>query len=268
MTSNLRQNLPVNTKSAETLSLAEQWIANCVANHPQCNTITGRERWYPTRLLDCGPLENPDSRCCLVETRTTALDEPYMTLSHCWGLTDCLKLTSNNYAQLLDGVSFSLLPQLYQDAVFITRSLGIRYLWIDSLCIIQQGDDLTDWRRELALMSDVYLNSFCNISAADAPDGQHTLFTTRNPDALAPEIVQLSVNGHSAPYLISYRQFWGLRSRTLSPILAFGSSKSGSSLRASYISATARCYGSARRWTLPKSTLMVSPLIFRHLSRV
>ncbi|KAL5625662.1 hypothetical protein FOBRF1_000005 [Fusarium oxysporum] len=199
---------PQNTKSLETLSLAQSWIADCVANHQQCNKSVTRKNWYPTRLLDCGSAKDSDPWYRLIETKNFAIDGPYMTLSHCWGLADCIKLTTDNYAQMLIGMSSSLLPQLYQDAFYVTRNLGIRYLWIDSLCIIQAGDELADWRHEVALMSHVYSNSFCNISAGDAPDAHHSMLCCRNPDSLCPEIVDLVINGQVTPYLISHTQFW------------------------------------------------------------
>ena len=66
-------------------------------------------------------------------------------------------------------------------------------LWVSDICglilfvsFIQHGGDFDDWQREVTLMIDVYLNSFCNISAADAPDSHHTMFNSRNPDALYP----------------------------------------------------------------------------------
>lgn len=240
MTSNIAKELAPDMKSTKTLSLAKKWIADCAGNHERCTTVTGEKRQYPTRLLDVGPLEDSDTCCRLVETETTVLDEPYITLSHCWGLADCLKLTTDNYDQLLSGITLSLLPQLYQDAVYITRCLDIRHLWIDSLCIIQGGDNSADWRREVTLISDVYLNSYCNISPADAPDSHHSMFSSRNPHTLHPEIVSLSVDGHITPYLISDSRFWDtdvsnalintrawvLQERLLSPrILYFGANQ-------------------------------------------
>jgi hypothetical protein len=237
MTSNIAKNLAPSTKSAETLSLAKNWIADCTANHQRCNIVIGEKPRYPTRLLNFGLVDDSHTCCRLVETSTTVLDGPYMTLSHCWGLADCLKLTTDNYDQLLSGITLSLLPQLYQDAFYIARCLNIKNLWIDSLCIIQLGDDFADWRREVTLMSDIYLNSFCNISSVDAPDGHHSMFCSRNPDALHPEVVSLFLDGHISPYLISDSRFWDtdvssallntrawvLQERLLSPrILHFG----------------------------------------------
>jgi len=60
------------------------------------------------------------------------------------------------------------LPSTFQDAVRITKSLQVRYLWIDSLCIIQ--DDFSDWEREASLMGNVYANSFLTIAASSSTD--------------------------------------------------------------------------------------------------
>lgn len=131
-----------------------------------------------------------------------------MTLSHCWGFTDCPKLTTDNRAQLLDQIPLPLLPQLYQDAVYVTRHLGIKYLWIDSLCIIQWGDESTDWRHEVMLMDKVYSNSFCNISPTDAPDSHHSVFSVRDPHVLYPQIVNVSTNRKVTQYVVLHSDFW------------------------------------------------------------
>ncbi|KAH8707291.1 hypothetical protein HC256_010568 [Beauveria bassiana] len=171
-----------------------------------------RAFWRAAFLLspnnDCGSPGASDIRCHLIEPSIAATDEPYITLSHCWGVTDSLKLTTENYGQLLNGISMSLLPKLYQDVVHIAHQLNVRYLWIDALCIIQQGDQLADWQREVALMRDVYSNSFCNISAANVPDSHHSMFRSRDPEALHPDVVYLSVNGLNTTYLVSDIRLW------------------------------------------------------------
>ncbi|KAH9210485.1 hypothetical protein DL95DRAFT_258640, partial [Leptodontidium sp. 2 PMI_412] len=63
----------------------------------------------------------------------------------------------------------STLSQTFRDAIDITRYLGLRYLWIDSLCIVQ--DDAEDWATESSLMSDVYSGSHINLAASGAKDG-------------------------------------------------------------------------------------------------
>ncbi|KAF1731244.1 hypothetical protein CRV24_009323 [Beauveria bassiana] len=200
--------LSSHTNSNATLTLARRWITDCAAHHQQCKTSSRENRFYPTRLLDCGSPGASDIRCHLIEPSIAATDEPYITLSHCWGVTDSLKLTTENYGQLLNGISMSLLPKLYQDVVHIAHQLNVRYLWIDALCIIQQGDQLADWQREVALMRDVYSNSFCNISAANVPDSHHSMFRSRDPEALHPDVVYLSVNGLNTTYLVSDIRLW------------------------------------------------------------
>ncbi|CAI6332914.1 unnamed protein product [Periconia digitata] len=195
------------TKSAETLSLARKWIEECTIKHQRCGTLSAGHGWYPTRLLDTGPLKFPES-CQLIETQAASLNGSYITLSHCWGAADCLKLTTDNYAQLLQGISLSQLPLLYRDAVYVARKLDVRYIWIDSLCIIQEGDERADWLREAKVMGEIYSKSFCTISAANAPDGNHPLFHWRNPEAHHPRAENFIVDGEERSYFVSDQRFW------------------------------------------------------------
>lgn len=196
--------LPESTNSPETMSTARHWIDTCKSRHRHCNSSLEPGQ-CPTRLLDCGPFGDPSVSCRLIETGTTNLKEPYMTLSHCWGNVDCLKLTMDNYAQFLQGIPPDSLPLLYRDAIHTTLSLGQKYLWIDSLCIIQQGDNQQDWKSEVKLMSQVYSNSYCTISAKDTPNGHHTMFATRNPDAIRPF---QATKGGTRPYHLLDIFFW------------------------------------------------------------
>ncbi|KAF2261874.1 HET-domain-containing protein [Lojkania enalia] len=181
----------INTKSLEVLSLARKWMSDCTNNHEKCCSISLETTWCPTRLLDLEPdALSPDS-IRLIETGKTIPNGRYMTLSHCWGKVNHLTLTKATYNSLRDGISVFRLRQLFQDAIYTVRSLGCRYLWIDALCIFQDKDDLSDWRREAPCMQDVYANSLCNISALDAPDGFHSFFHTRDPKSIFPQIVRV-----------------------------------------------------------------------------
>ncbi|RYP29109.1 hypothetical protein DL767_006879 [Monosporascus sp. MG133] len=193
---------------------------------------------YPTRLLDCGSPESAlNSACRLIETDSVAVTGPYLTLSHCWGVAECLKLTTDNRSELLEAIPFASLPQLYQDAVSATRQLGIRYLWIDSLCIIQSGNNHSDWLKEVGRMGNIYSNSYCNLSAANASDCHHSMVYNRNAEVITPQIVSLSVRDRTDQYLMVDQRFWEtevskalvntrawvLQERLLSPrILYFG----------------------------------------------
>lgn len=107
-----------------------------------------------------------------------------MTLSHRWGNAVFIRLTTSNIEGLQNGFSVSELPKSFRDAICITQKLGVRYLWVNSLCIIQ--DSVADWRREAAAMGDVYRNSFCSISATAASNSDEGCFVERDPSLVSP----------------------------------------------------------------------------------
>lgn len=205
------QSLAQNTGSQETLSLAKRWVQQCVTHHKRCNKPANDKPWYPTRLLSFDLHETSTVR--LTETGQTAPDGQYMTLTHRWGSgpVDHMVLTKDTYPQLLEGVPLSALPQVFQDAIHICRHLEIGHIWIDSLCIFQGQDNTQDWQHEASLMKDVYSNSFCNISAADAPDPSHSIFNHRDPRTLIPQVVARSgKDAAKTPerFILSDYRFW------------------------------------------------------------
>jgi hypothetical protein len=187
----LTESITNNTRSPEVFAMASNWISTCLKNHEKCKSASPKPEWYPTRLLDVDPPGLPPDSVCLVETEHEAISEGYMTLSHCWGNLDHLKLTRKTYNTLREGISISRLRQTFQDAIYSVQRLGGRYIWIDALCIFQDTEDLSDWSLEAPRMQDVYSNSVCNISALDAADGSHSLFHTRDTDSLCPPTVQV-----------------------------------------------------------------------------
>ncbi|PSN60875.1 HET-domain-containing protein [Corynespora cassiicola Philippines] len=92
----------------------------------------------------------------------------YITLSHRWGSSQHLKTTKSNFLEHLLRIKFLDLPRTFQDAAVVALFLGVRYLWIDTLCIIQ--DDSMDWHREALLMGRIYENSVCTIAVHNARD--------------------------------------------------------------------------------------------------
>lgn len=113
--------------------------------------------------------ENDITRLC----RTLHDPEPLL------GRVTITKLIRDSIRHFKSGITETDLPQTFIDAIAVARALNIQYLWIDSLCIMQ---DLTlDCAREPSLMSEVYRNSICNIGASTAIDGSGSLFCKRNP---------------------------------------------------------------------------------------
>src|SRR5579859_4557773 len=169
----------MNTGSEEAWLTASNWLESCLSQHNTCNVEARKESWYPTRLLDLGVENAMVDDVRLIVTATEPPAGRYATLSHCWGSAQFIQLNRSTFNQLRGGIHVNEMPKTFSDAVQVTRRLGIRYLWIDSLCIFQDKDDLSDWLAEAALMHKVYSYSFCNISAAAATDPSKGLFFSR-----------------------------------------------------------------------------------------
>ncbi|KAL9038905.1 MAG: hypothetical protein Q9180_002850 [Flavoplaca navasiana] len=151
--------------------LMMHWLKDCLENHEACRN---NQRGYSTtRLLDVDQYRSSGD-IVLVETEAHPL--PYTTLSHCWGPPSKGPLTTTleNLPYRLDRINFNELPQTFKDAVNTTRRLGIPYLWIDSLCIIQDSPD--DWAKEASRMADVYAGALCTLAAVSSQDSRGGFF--------------------------------------------------------------------------------------------
>ena len=150
------------------------WVNDCIANHGRCHE--NYPAACPTRLLDLVRFWSSGD-VVLVEPDEGPDDYiPYTTLSHCWGASTSgpLTTTSANLATRMKRIPFDELPLTFQDAVTTTRKLKIPYLWIDSLCIIQ--DSPSDWEKEAARMAVVYAGSICTLSALSSADSNGGFF--------------------------------------------------------------------------------------------
>jgi hypothetical protein len=149
-----------------------RWISNCISSHDQCRLDGYQQLPKLARILDVGT----DDQIRSVKLRDrdeVPLQAVYMTLSHCWGGLQITRLTADSYKDFRSGINLDTLPKTFQDAVCLTRNLGVRYLWIDSLCIVQDSEE--DWRLQAAEMGSIYRHSWCNIAATGAKDGRDGL---------------------------------------------------------------------------------------------
>ena len=121
----------------------------------------------PTRVLYIKSI-TPELNIKLLETK--GMKGKYCALSHCWGPKDKLPLQTFTYNQREHekGIMPERLPRTFKEALMITKGIGIDYLWIDSLCIIQDSTD--DWERESRVMGSLYEKATLMIAASDAPD--------------------------------------------------------------------------------------------------
>lgn len=103
----------------------------------------------------------------------------YATLSHCWGGLSVYRLITNNRDMLSEQIPIHRLSATFKESFELCIMLGIRYIWIDSLCIVQDDDE--DWHFEAARMHHVYAGSFLNLAASASFNGSQGLFTHHNP---------------------------------------------------------------------------------------
>jgi Heterokaryon incompatibility protein (HET) len=115
----------------------------------------------------------------------------YVTLSHCWGnVSERLVTNKANYQQHLQEISFENLARTFQDAIIVTRQLGVRFLWIDCLCIIQDSSE--DWQRECPKMGQIYRDSLVTIAGPGAADSSAGFLHERQHWKFQPARFELS----------------------------------------------------------------------------
>lgn len=160
--------------------------------HPRCyryRAQPSRRLCRPTRLLRLDRHQPEIVQLVLMdESRRCS----YATLSHRWGWPEPPKLSQKESLgnggvlldQLLRGIPISCLPQVFRDAIYITRSCGLEYLWIDSLCILQDKNaehQNEDWEKEAVKVGDIYSGGVFNIAATDSQDSEGSLFPRKQP---------------------------------------------------------------------------------------
>ena len=166
------------------------WFKECAQKHQGCimhheSILTSDVR--PTRLLDVSNLDH-----IWLHTRNlrTSRRTEYLTLSHCWPSDgEIFKLTQQNLESLKRQIPLGKLTQTFRDAIAITNAAGFQYLWIDSLCIIQ--DSPQDWVIEANRMVHVYGNAALNLVAC-GPLGA-TMLEPRNPLRYYPAAYPLTL---------------------------------------------------------------------------
>ncbi|KAK3984324.1 heterokaryon incompatibility protein-domain-containing protein [Cladorrhinum sp. PSN332] len=168
-------------------SILRHWLDTCVHSHAPCRipatvmdmTIDEEPPELPTRVIDVGSAD-PVRHPVLVET--SGAKGRYLALSHCWGPATA-SITKTERANMLrrsQEIPINVMSRNFQHAVQVTRTLGFRYLWIDSLCIVQ--DDPGDWAVESAKMAEVYSRASLTIAAANSASvDEGFLKQRRNP---------------------------------------------------------------------------------------
>ncbi|KAK4226737.1 heterokaryon incompatibility protein-domain-containing protein [Podospora fimiseda] len=152
--------------SVDTLSIIHEWIDDCRYNHSGCSFMMA-EVPLPTRVLAVGKVDW--EKVYILES--VGGKGRYTALSYCWGGDISSKTTKDNYDARKtgsEGIIVSHLPKTLQDAIAVTRYLGIDFLWVDALCIVQ-GDQV-DWEQESGNMAVVFQNADVVLGADRARD--------------------------------------------------------------------------------------------------
>lgn len=180
------------TSDEDSFKQIRRWLHECQKNHKLCSTGCAKSSFLPTRLIDISEhprlIETGEMECGTQNTR-------YATLSHRWLPDSTTKLLRSNLGVCKQAIASHLLSRIFSDSIVAARRLGLNYIWIDALCIVQ--DDTEDWRRESSLMGLVYTNAFCNFGASYANQG---LFHSRLRSELPVVHVNICWEGDAKPY--------------------------------------------------------------------
>ncbi|KAJ2990188.1 hypothetical protein NUW58_g3078 [Xylaria curta] len=169
----------LNLGSPRAYELVLKSLINCIENHSNC-LKPALDKCLPTRVIDC---KNPMRPKLFVSKGKTS---PYVALSYVWGEKQpyCTQ-TSNVKRYSTGGIDINVLGQTIRDGIDVTHRLGLRYLWVDALCIIQDSDE--DKAKELVKMRNIYRDAYLTIIASSATAASAGFLQTR---ALAIEYAE------------------------------------------------------------------------------
>ena len=168
--------------------LCEENISRITALLKQSD-VTQETTFFPTRVLDLEYFSKEGetaSRWVRLISKVEVLRKvtnvpPYVALSYCWGPIEQASTqsttTNSNIRERRMSIDLQTVSMVIQDAVIVCRTLRIRYLWVDALCIIQ--GDIHDWEQESSIMGELFRNAYFTIGAASS-DSCHDSFLSRS----------------------------------------------------------------------------------------
>lgn len=194
-------------------SVLSSWLDDCLDNHDACRRVAVNRdlKSVPTRLIDLRPSDD-SSVVRLVESDTidSSVDSVrYIALSHTWGQRDAL-LTSKTLSRMCTGLPTQAVPDAIRKAIGVARDLGYRYIWADTLCVIQDSE--ADREQECKAMASVFRNAVFTINldqmlsttpstesvsmnAVDNGRNQTSAFATQRPSSAALSSVDFRTPG-------------------------------------------------------------------------
>lgn len=150
--------------SPQLISQLAKWLSVCENDHQHSGQHS--ESPLPSRLIDVGPSDGSRNPRLVF---TKGQFGKYATITYRWGTSTSITTNSATLSSHISGIDLEALPKTLRDAILVTRKLGLKYIWIDALVIIQDSPE--DWREQAAHMPAIYQNAWVNISADSAIDG-------------------------------------------------------------------------------------------------
>lgn len=183
---NTTRPIVTNPASEESFKLMRSWLAECRHGHDQCHHF--QTQFRPFRLVEI--LGTSDDIHIRLSEDSPAFLVEYTTLSYCWGGVQPGQTTTANLERRKSGIDMGQLSATVRDAIRATHRLHISYIWVDSLCIIQ--DDGDDKAQQIALMPKIYQNSSLTVSTTRALYADEGFLHRRKPTDRPDLVFKLS----------------------------------------------------------------------------
>jgi hypothetical protein len=198
--------IPPSTNLDINCDQVRQWILHCEQQHSSCgkNPVSTPLRLLDLKMAAIGIVHIVEVNMDLAgEHHVPPVHLRYACLSHCWGNSRSKHLTKrSNLDTNMSGIPVAGLPRTFRDAVEVSQALDIRYLWIDSLCIVQ--DDDADWETHVELMADIYRNAYITLAAGTSEDDEGGFF--RTPEEKFTKLKSFVVNDDISKFEIYMRR--------------------------------------------------------------
>ncbi|KAK5692194.1 hypothetical protein LTR17_025485 [Elasticomyces elasticus] len=184
---------PTSTRSKDSGMQIKRWLKDC-EGHEACRDMSSEAEFIPSRLLEITRDADGTALIRLIFREDLSHPITYATLSHCWGSVTPLRLEEAKMTPYRKRIPREEMSPVFRDAIDVSVALNIWYIWIDSLCIIQ--DSKEDWHTQSAMMCDIYSHCHVNIAADGAEDGSWGLFRGRGTALMTPmQIAVAETNG-------------------------------------------------------------------------
>ncbi|KAI1869359.1 uncharacterized protein JN550_005989 [Neoarthrinium moseri] len=215
--------------STRSIEFARDCLSTCMKHHEQCRTDwlkadlhrVAQDRHpledialdnetialedLPTRLLKINKVLEPGKlMVSLITVEDLSISEQsqvaadgFAALSYCWGREgNPVQLTAKTLEELQSGIVTSSLPSTINDAIHFAHDLGLKYIWVDALCIFQ--DSTQDKELEITRMGSYYGTNTVTLCAASAPGSSNGLRSTEPAPSLyrvPPLVLRCDVGG-------------------------------------------------------------------------